>query len=137
MPSPHRRDQSASPAPPTSRSVSRVSSRLASRSPGRGSSPSPRRSILDPPPYSKLQKAGPAGLTNTPRNRQSYAGMSFSRSVSQTHDSGMLSPTKTTRPGTSLGHSGTGNRRVSLLPLPKPRSGGDSRSKLSERPPWR
>ncbi|PKX98430.1 KAR9 family protein [Aspergillus novofumigatus IBT 16806] len=137
MPSPHRRDQSASPAPPPSRSVSRVSSRLTSRSPARGASPSPGRSILDPPPYSKLQKPGLAGLTNTPRNRQSYAGMSFSRSVSQTHDSGMLSPTKTTRPGTSLGHSGTGNRRVSLLPLPKPRSGGDSRSKLSERPPWR
>ncbi|GFG25695.1 hypothetical protein IFM61606_05647 [Aspergillus udagawae] len=141
MPSPHRRDQSASPAPPTSRSVSRVSSRLASRSPARAASPSPHRSLLDPPPYSKLQKPGLAGLTNTPRNRQSYAGMSFSRSVSQTHDSGMLSPTKTTRPGTSLGHSGTGNRRVSLLPLPKPRSGGDStagsRSKLIDRPPWR
>jgi hypothetical protein len=138
MPSPHRRDQSASPAPSTSRSVSRVSSRLTSRSPGRGASPSPHRSILDPPPYSKLQKPGPAGLANTPRSRQSYAGMSFSRSVSQTHDSGMLSPTKTPRPGTSLGLSGTGNRRTSLLPLPKPR--GDStasRSKLSDRPPWR
>lgn len=137
MPNPRRRDQSASPAPLTARSVSRVSSRLSSRSPARGASPSPGRSILDPPPYSKLQKPDPAGLANTPRNRQSYAGMSFSRSVSQTHDSSMLSPTKTTRPGTSLGHSGTGNRRISLLPLPKPRSGGESRSKLSERPPWR
>ncbi|RHZ50924.1 KAR9 family protein [Aspergillus thermomutatus] len=141
MPGPYRRDQSASPAPSTARSVSRVSSRLASRSPARVASPSPHRSILDPPPYSKLQKSGSAGLANTPRNRQSYAGMSFSRSVSQTNDSGMPSPTKTTRPGTSLGHSGTGNRRISLLPLPKPRSGRDSaagsRSKLSERPPWR
>ncbi|KAF7116464.1 hypothetical protein CNMCM5793_004752 [Aspergillus hiratsukae] len=139
MPSPSRRDQSASPAPTTSRSVSRVSSRLTSRSPARGASPSPHRSILDPPPYSKLQKPGPAGLANTPRSRQSYAGMSFSRSVSQTHDSGMLSPTKTPRPGTSLGLSGTGNRRTSLLPLPKPRSGDSAagRSKLSDRPPWR
>lgn len=140
MPSPNRRDQSASPAPSTSRSVSRVSSTLTSRSPARGASPSPHRSILDPPPYSKLQKPGLAGLANTPRSRQSYAGMSFSRSVSQTHDSGMLSPTKTPRPGTSLGLSGTGNRRTSLLPLPKPRSGDStagSRSKLSDRPPWR
>lgn len=135
-----RRDLSASPAPP--RSVSRFTSRL-SRSPGRSGSPTPPNSILDPPPYSKLRKPAPSPapsqIPNTPRNRQSFAG-TFSRSVSREpgHDR-ISSPTKSTRPGTALGHSG--NRRTSLLPLPKPRSGRESaagtQSRLGQRPPWR
>lgn len=135
-----RRDLSASPAPP--RSVSRFTSRL-SRSPGRSGSPTPPNSILDPPPYSKLRKPAPSPapsqIPNTPRNRQSFAG-TFSRSVSREpgHDR-ISSPTKSTRPGTALGHSG--NRRTSLLPLPKPRSGRESaagtQSRLDQRPPWR
>lgn len=136
--SPSRRDFSASPAPP--RSVSRFSSRF-SRSPARAESPTPR-SILDPPPYSKLRKSSgqsEAEYVNAPRNRQSFAG-SFSRSVSRDPGTTRLSsPTKGNRPGTSLGHSG--NQRISLLPLPTPRSGRDSaagtRSRLEQRPPWR
>ncbi|EAW11265.1 KAR9 family protein [Aspergillus clavatus NRRL 1] len=139
VPNSSRRDQSVSPAPCNTRSMSRVSSRLAPRSPGRTASPSPSGLILDPPPYSKFQRPGAPPIANTPRNRQSYAGSSFSRSVSHGQDSGLLSPTKAPRPGTSLGHSS--NRRISLLPLPKPLSGRDSaagsRSKLAERPPWR
>lgn len=139
--SPSRRDLSASPAPPTARSVSGFSSRF-SRSPARAESPTPPRSILDPPPYSKLRKSSAQSQTsysNTPRNRQSFAG-SFARSMSREPDANRLSsPTKGPRPGTALGHSG--NRRISLLPLPKPRSGRDSaagsRSKLDQRPPWR
>ena len=135
-----RRDLSASPAPP--RSVSRFNNRL-SRSPGRNGSPTPPSSILDPPPYSKLRKPAPSPapsqIPNTPRNRQSFAG-TFSRSVSRDpgHDR-LSSPTKSTRPGTALGHSA--NRRTSLLPLPKAGSGRESaagtRSKLDQRPRWR
>ncbi|THC95996.1 hypothetical protein EYZ11_004543 [Aspergillus tanneri] len=106
-----RRDISVSPAPSATRSTSRISSRLASRSPVPPPSPSPGSSLLDPPP----------------------------RSVSQDQGRGLLSPTKAERPGTALGHSGS--RRISLLPLPKGRSGRDSaagsRSKLADRPPWR
>ncbi|KAE8388089.1 cortical protein KAR9-domain-containing protein [Aspergillus alliaceus] len=129
-----------SPAPSTARSSSRVSSRLASRSPNRTGSPTPNRSLLDPPPYSKLRRPpGMEAINNTPRNRQSFAGMSFSRSISHDYSRGLLSPTKADRPGTALGHSSS--RRISLLPLPKNKTGRDSsagtRSKLSERPPWR
>ncbi|PYH90027.1 KAR9-domain-containing protein [Aspergillus ellipticus CBS 707.79] len=124
-----RRDMSVSPAPMAPRSVSRVSSRLASRSPARHGSPTPSRNLLDPPPYSKLRR--PDGMSNTPRSRQSFAGLSFSRSVSHDHERDLASPTKAPRPGTSLGHGGS-NRRISLIPLPK--SGKD---KLSERPRWR
>ncbi|KAI9042474.1 KAR9 family protein [Aspergillus affinis] len=135
-----RRDLSASPAPSAGRSVSRVSSRLTSRSPAPPPSPSPGSSLLDPPPYSKLRRpAGTEHMVNTPRNRQSFAGTPFNRSVSQQYSNGLLSPTKADRPGTALGHSGS--RRISLLPLPKGRSGRDSaaenRSKLPERPRWR
>lgn len=137
------RGLSVSPAPPTTRSASRFSSQFLPRSPGRTASPTPR-SILDPPPYSKLRKppAPPpqAGMANTPRNRQSFAGTpSFSRSVSREPDQSRRSAAKPDRPGTALGHSG--NRRISLLPLPKPHSGRESvtgsRSKLEQRPPWR
>ncbi|KAE8409571.1 cortical protein KAR9-domain-containing protein [Aspergillus pseudonomiae] len=139
-----RRDLAVSPAPSTARSPSRVSSRvssrLASRSPNRTGSPTPNRSLLDPPPYSKLRRPpGAEGIINTPRNRQSFAGMSFSRSISHDYTRNLLSPTKAERPGTALGHGGS--RRISLLPLPRNKSGRDSsagtRSKLSERPPWR
>ncbi|RAH42435.1 KAR9 family protein [Aspergillus brunneoviolaceus CBS 621.78] len=137
---PYRRDMSVSPAPMSARSVSRVSSRLASRSPSRVASPTPNRSLLDPPPYSKLRR--PDGLATAPRSRQSFAGLSFSRSVSQDHSRALTSPTKappTPRPETSLGHAS--NRRISLIPLPKGRTGKDNapstRSKLGERPPWR
>jgi hypothetical protein len=136
-----RRDLSASPAPSTARSSSRVSSRLASRSPNRMASPTPSRSLLDPPPYSKLRRpAGLENINNTPRSRQSFAGLSFSRSVSQDHSRGLLSPTKADRPGTALGHSGS--RRISLLPLPKNKTGRESSvgpraNDLSERPRWR
>ncbi|OJK02281.1 hypothetical protein ASPACDRAFT_1080, partial [Aspergillus aculeatus ATCC 16872] len=137
---PYRRDMSVSPAPMSARSVSRVSSRLASRSPSRVASPTPNRSLLDPPPYSKLRR--PDGLATAPRSRQSFAGLSFSRSVSQDHSRALASPTKappTPRPETSLGHAS--NRRISLIPLPKGRTGKDNapntRSKLGERPPWR
>ena len=113
-----RRDTSASPIPGSLRSTSRVSSRFGSRSPNRNvSSPTPARSsLLDPPPYSRLYRQ--SGMSNTPRTRQSFAGppTAFSRSVSGT-TGGMESPSKSSRPGTSLGHSS--NRRTSLLPLPK------------------
>ncbi|KAL4932613.1 KAR9 family protein [Aspergillus undulatus] len=129
------RDVSASPIP---RAASRISSRLASRSPGRTASPSPGRSILDPPPYSKLRRpSGTENMNNAPRSRQSFAGMSFSRSVSQDQGPGPESPTKAGRPGTALGHSGS--RRISLLPLPRSRkdNAATTRSKLADRPPWR
>ncbi|KAL4909207.1 hypothetical protein BDW74DRAFT_146178 [Aspergillus multicolor] len=132
------RNSSASPVPPSTRSTSRISSRLGLRSPGRTASPSPGRSILDPPPYSKLRRPpGTENMPNAPRSRQSFAGTSFSRSVSQ--DQGRSdSPTKAARPGTALGHSGS--RRISLLPLPRNRNKDNTpstRSKLAERPPWR
>ncbi|KAB8220771.1 cortical protein KAR9-domain-containing protein [Aspergillus novoparasiticus] len=139
-----RRDFATSPAPSTTRSPSRVSSRvssrLASRSPNRTGSPTPNRSLLDPPPYSKLRRPpGAEGINNTPRNRQSFAGLSFGRSVSHDYNRGLLSPTKAERPGTALGHGGS--RRISLLPLPRNKTGRDSsagtRSKPNERPPWR
>ncbi|KAJ5081600.1 hypothetical protein NUU61_009864 [Penicillium alfredii] len=138
LPTPFHRDLSTSPAPSAGRSVSRVSSRLTSRSPGRNvSSPTPiRSSLLDPPPYSRLRR--PSGMSNTPRSRQSFAGLgSANRSASQSHDAGE-SPSKSTRPGTALGHSS--NRRTSLLPLPKPRNEKDrsaAQKKLDQRPPWR
>ncbi|KAL4979034.1 hypothetical protein BDW66DRAFT_116689 [Aspergillus desertorum] len=132
------RHLSASPVPPTTRSASRISSRLGLPSPGRTASPSPGRSILDHPPYSKLQRSAETeNMCNAPRSRQSFAGTSSSRSVSQ--DQGRSdSPTKAARPGTALGHSGS--RRISLLPLPRSRNKDNTpstRSKLSERPPWR
>ncbi|GKZ19511.1 hypothetical protein AbraIFM66951_011884 [Aspergillus brasiliensis] len=128
---PFRRDMSVSPGPMTARSMSRVSSRLTNRSPERMGSPTPNRSLLDPPPYSKLRR--PDGMSNAPRSRQSFAGLSFSRSVSHDHERNLASPTKTPRPGTALGHSA--NRRISLIPLPK--NNPTPRSKLGERPPWR
>lgn len=124
------REGSASPVPSARRATSRVSSRLTSRSPGRPApSPTPTRSILDPPPYSKLRKPAPDGTVNTHRNRQSFGG-SFNRNASQGNPR-ITSPKTAERPGTSLGHSG--NRRISLLPLPKVRA----KNKLDERPPWR
>lgn len=142
LPSPFRRDMSASPAPGAGpgRSTSRLSTRLASssRSPVRNvSSPTPARSsLLDPPPYSRLRR--PSGLSSAPRSRQSFAGMgsSFSRSVSQAQDP-VDSPSKSMRPGTALGHSG--NRRTSLLPLPKrnEKEKTAAQKKLDARPPWR
>ncbi|KAJ5287406.1 hypothetical protein N7478_003092 [Penicillium angulare] len=141
-----RRDLSASPAPSAGRSISRISNRFASssRSPVRNaSSPTPARSsLLDPPPYSRLRRpsnmssAATAGMTNTPRSRQSFAGVgsSFSRSVS--HNQGPdESPSKSMRPGTALGHSG--NRRTSLLPLPKRNDKTATEEKLDTRPRWR
>lgn len=150
-----RRDGSASPAPgagPGGRSISRLSSRLASssRSPSRNvSSPTPAKSsLLDPPPYSRLRRpsgvsnasgiSNISGMSNTPRSRQSFAGIgSFSRSVSSNQEP-MDSPSKATRPGTALGHSG--NKRTSLLPLPRLRAEKDraaTQKKLDARPPWR
>lgn len=140
---PFSRDQSVSPAPPTTRSASRFSSQFLPRNSGRTASPTPR-SILDPPPYSKLRKSPTpspqADMSNTSRNRQSFAGIpSFSRSVSREPDLSKPSPARPDRPGTALGHSV--NPRSSFLPLPKPRSGRDSaagsRSKLEQRPRWR
>jgi hypothetical protein len=142
----YRRDMSASPAPgagPGGRSMSRLSSRLASssRSPSRNiSSPTPAKSsLLDPPPYSRLRRASgvsnTSGMSNTPRSRQSFAGVSsFSRSVSSAQEQ-MASPTKSTRPGTALGHSG--NKRMSLLPLPTPKERTAAQKRLDARPPWR
>ncbi|CEL05465.1 hypothetical protein ASPCAL06583 [Aspergillus calidoustus] len=140
VPSPTRRDMSASPAPGTGRPASRVSSRLASRSPGRTASPIFSRSLLDPPPYSKLTRPpGAENMNNAPRSRQSFAGTSFSRSVSHDKDRSPDSPTSVARPGTALGHSGS--RRISLLPLPRGSARKDTtpatRSKLADRPPWR
>ncbi|KAJ5089955.1 hypothetical protein N7532_008639 [Penicillium argentinense] len=144
-----RRDMNASPAPgagPGGRSISRLSSRLASasRSPVRNiSSPTfARSSLLDPPPYSRLRRpsgvSNASGMSSTPRSRQSFAGVgSFSRSVS-TNQEFSESPSKSTRPGTALGHSG--NKRMSLLPLPRPRTEKDrtaAQKKLDARPPWR
>ncbi|KAL4887190.1 hypothetical protein BJY04DRAFT_204690 [Aspergillus karnatakaensis] len=134
------RDMSASPVPSAARSASRISSRLGLRSPGRTASPSPGRNLLDPPPYSKLRRPpGAENMNNAPRSRQSFAGTSFSRSVSQDQDRGLASPTKGERPGTALGHSGS--RRISLLPLPRNYNRKDTtptnRSKLADRPPWR
>ncbi|OGE48905.1 hypothetical protein PENARI_c025G11917 [Penicillium arizonense] len=136
FPSPFRRETSASPAPGAYRSTSRVSSRLGDRSPSRNiSSPSPARSsLLDPPPYSRLRRQ--SGMSNTPRSRQSYAGVSsaFSRSVSHAPDVSET-PSKASRPGTSLGHST--NRRVSLLPLPTRADHKPAAQKVDTRPPWR
>ncbi|GAD93595.1 hypothetical protein ACLA_089570 [Paecilomyces variotii No. 5] len=133
-PSPLSREASRSPVPPHMRSSSRAMSRLASPTPNRLYSPTPSRSILDPPPYSKLRKQSTPNLPTGARNRQSYAGISITRS------SPVEDRTKTQRPETSLGHS-TASRRLSGIPLPKFRSGRESaassRNKLAERPPWR
>ncbi|KAJ6160973.1 hypothetical protein N7470_004369 [Penicillium chermesinum] len=138
------RGMSSSPAPGAGRSISRLSSRLASssRSPARNvSSPTPAHSsLLDPPPYSRLRRPSnipnAPELSNTPRSRQSYAGVgsSFSRSVNtaDAHDS----PSKNARPGTALGHSG--HKRTSLLPLPKrDKERTAAQKKLDSRPPFR
>lgn len=130
------RPLSASPIPGSLRSTSRVSSRFGSRSPHRNvSSPTPRSTLLDPPPYSRLNR--PTGMSNTPRTRQSFAGppTAFSRSVSGAAG-GMESPSKSSRPGTSLGHST--NRRSSLLPLPKRMEKEQATPKpVDTRPRWR
>ncbi|KAJ5216033.1 uncharacterized protein N7498_002440 [Penicillium cinerascens] len=138
LPNPFRRESTASPIPGAlpGRSISRLSSRLASssRSPARNiSSPTPvRSSLLDPPPFSGLRR--PSGLSETPRSRQSFAGIpSFGRSVSRTQEP-TDSPSKSTRPGTALGHST--NKRASLLPLPK-RNDKTPAQKVETRPPWR
>lgn len=138
LPNPFRRESTASPVPGAhpGRSISRLSSRLASssRSPARNiSSPTPvRSSLLDPPPYSGLRR--PSGLSETPRSRQSFAGIpSFGRSVSRAQEP-TDSPSKSTRPGTALGHST--NKRASLLPLPK-RNDKTPAQKVETRPPWR
>ena len=137
FPSPYRRDMSASPNPGNYRANSRISSRLGSRSPNRNvSSPTPARSsLLDPPPYSRLRRQ--SGIPSTPRSRQSFAGTtsSFARSVSGT--TGVSdTPSKSTRPGTALGHST--NRRTSLLPIPKrTEDNSASHKKVDTRPRWR
>lgn len=141
LPSPFRRDMSASPAPGANRVSNRLSS---SRSPGRNvSSPTPvRSSLLDPPPFSRLRRntgVPNTGVTDTPRNRQSFAGLgsSFSKSVSL-KEVPTGNSSKQTRPGTALGHSG--QRRSSLIPLPKPQSEKNrstTQKKLDQRPPWR
>ncbi|KAL2217689.1 hypothetical protein M432DRAFT_549327 [Thermoascus aurantiacus ATCC 26904] len=140
-PSPLGRQASASPAPGR-RSSSRATSRLASPTPNRlTATPTPTGSVLDPPPYSKLRRQPSAmDLPSGRRNRQSYAGISVTRTrASDDHDAS--SPA---RPGTALGHSNNNNhnsRRSSMLPVPKARSGRESstssRSRLDERPPWR
>ncbi|KAJ5856389.1 uncharacterized protein N7529_010333 [Penicillium soppii] len=136
-PSPYRRDMSASPNPSSYQTNSRISSRLGSRSPNRNaSSPTPARSsLLDPPPYSRLRRQ--SGIPSTPRSRQSFAGTTsvFARSVSgPTNVSD--TPSKSTRPGTALGHSS--NRRASLLPLPKRMDENPaSYKKVDTRPRWR
>ncbi|KAJ5835633.1 hypothetical protein N7447_001659 [Penicillium robsamsonii] len=137
FPGSFRRDTSASPIPGGLRSTSRISSRLSSRSPSRNvSSPTPARpSLLDPPPYSRLYRQ--SGMSNTPRSRQSFAGppTTFSRSVSGTTN-GMESPSKSARPGTSLGHSS--NRRTSLLPVPRRMEKEPAAPKpVDTRPRWR
>ncbi|KAJ5328119.1 hypothetical protein N7452_008509 [Penicillium brevicompactum] len=136
FPNPSRRDLSASPNPSGHRANSRVSSRLGSRSPSRNaSSPTPiRSSLLDPPPYSRLRRQ--SGFPNTPRNRQSYAGTNpiFARSVSGTTDVSE-SPSKSSRPGTALGHST--NRRISLLPLPTRTDAPSPQKNVDNRPRWR
>jgi len=138
LPNPFRRDSTVSPAPGAhpGRSISRLSNRLASssRSPARNiSSPTPARSsLLDPPPYSRLRR--PSGLSEAPRSRQSFAGVpSFGRSVSGAQEP-IHSPSKSTRPGTALGHSS--NKRASLLPLPK-RNDKIAAQKVDTRPPFR
>ncbi|CAG7971772.1 unnamed protein product [Penicillium salamii] len=132
----YRRDLSASPNPNGYRANSRISSRLGSRSPNRNASPTPvRSSILDPPPYSRLRRQ--SGIPNTPRSRQSYAGLPqpiFARSVSGTTDVSEI-PSKSSRPGTALGHST--NRRISLLPLPKRTDGPAAPKNVDNRPRWR
>ncbi|KAJ5189297.1 Karyogamy protein KAR9 [Penicillium cf. griseofulvum] len=135
FPGSFRRDTSASPIPGGLRSTSRISSRFGSRSPSRNvSSPTPARpSLLDPPPYSRLHR--PPGMSSTPRSRQSFAGppTAFSRSVG--NKDGMESPSKSSRPGTSLGHSS--NRRTSLLPVPRREKEPATPKPVDTRPRWR
>ncbi|WEW58014.1 hypothetical protein PRK78_003481 [Emydomyces testavorans] len=140
--SPLSRESSSSPAPGL-RPPSHLNRGVTSPLPDRGVSPAPRKSsLIDPPPYSKLRKPvslaptpAPA-LTPTPRSRQSYAGSPSTRenSVSgRDKDDGYFK--NSTRPGTAMGHS---SRRVSLLPLPKTRSGRESAAgNVDDRPPWR
>ncbi|KAL2011986.1 hypothetical protein VTN00DRAFT_4704 [Thermoascus crustaceus] len=143
LPSPLGCEASASPAPGMrsgSRAGSRAASRLASPTPSRLLSPTPTGSLLDPPPYSKLRKQPSfADIPTGRRNRQSFAGISFTRTPANDQDMKGAS-SKVSRPETALGHS-SNNKRSSMLPLPKSRSGRDSsassRSKLDERPPWR
>ncbi|KUL88778.1 hypothetical protein ZTR_03529 [Talaromyces verruculosus] len=145
VPSPLSRATSSSPVP-TGRTGSRVghrtNSRLGAVSPSptspvavrsfSASTSSARPSVLDPPPYHKLRKST-ANLPTGLRNRQSYGGP---MTIKQTEEEN--SSTKSTRPGTSLGHS---SRRTSLLPQAKKTgresSAGTSKNKPDERPRWR
>ncbi|KAL2003701.1 hypothetical protein VTN02DRAFT_2732 [Thermoascus thermophilus] len=139
LPSPLGREASASPAPGMrsgSRAESRAASRLASPTPSRLLSPTPTAYFLDPAPHGKTPRRQPsmADIPSGRRNRQSLAGISFTRTPADDADA------NGPRPETALGHSSY-NRRYSMLPLPKARSGRDSAassaSKLDQRPPWR
>ncbi|KAJ5129659.1 uncharacterized protein N7515_005698 [Penicillium bovifimosum] len=130
------RDREMSSSPISGmRSTSRVSSRFGSRSPNHYlPSPTPARSsLLDPPPYSRLRRQ--SGIPSTPRSRQSFAGppTAFSRSTTAAREAA-VSPSRTERPGTALGHSL--NRRTSLLPLPKRKEPATPKP-VDTRPPWR
>ena len=133
VPSPLGRTTSMSPAPVV-RPPSRAVSQLVSPTTDRTVSPTPTGLALEPPLYSKLRKPS-AGLPIGPRSRQSYAGTPAVKTVQDTE---IDAETMNGRPGTALGHS---NRRSSMIPQPKNRSGYEnsfgSRSKPDERPPWR
>lgn len=136
--SPLSRESSASPAPGL-RPASHLNRGVTSPLPDRGGSPSPRLSstLIDPPPYSKLRKALPStpssGLPSVPRSRQSYAGIPASRESSVAGRD--RDDKRSSRPGTAMGYS---NRRVSLLPTPRARSGRESAaSNRDDRPAWR
>ncbi|KAN0078889.1 hypothetical protein V8E54_005402 [Elaphomyces granulatus] len=139
VPSPLGRTTSTSPVP-SMRSPSRVVSQLASPTTDRTVSPTPSGLTLEPPLYSKLRKPSAPGLSIGPRSRQSYAGTPAVKAVQDTEIDAETNgrPGTDGRPGTALGHS---NRRVSMIPQPKIRSGPEnssgSRKKPDERPPWR
>lgn len=125
----YRRDVSISPNPNAHQANGLIPNRNVS-------SPSLfRSSLLDPPPYSKLRRQ--SGIPTTPRGRQSFAGMTpiFARSISGSTDVSET-PSKSSRPGTALGHST--NRRTSLLPIPKRYEEHHAAPKKGDnRPRWR
>ncbi|KAI1973749.1 hypothetical protein LOZ04_005086 [Ophidiomyces ophidiicola] len=132
--SPLSRESSASPLP-GHRPHSRVDQQH-HRGRSGAASPAPRTSsssLIDPPPYSKLRKQSPGTPTPAPgaaRSRLSYMGGYSSSSGGG--GGGSRESSTPSRPGTAMGHA---SRRVSLLPMPKGRSGRESAA--GDRPPWR
>ncbi|KAI5292025.1 hypothetical protein KEM55_008143 [Ascosphaera atra] len=164
------RFRSSSPLPPeqepgtpsTSRFKGGAGSRMSMVGPPRGQHGN--GSVLDPPPYSKLQKpnsnsalsdgssGGSNGVPPVPRTSRSsifssshsrWGGGASSKKATH-HDDGQEDHAgrgkAPARPDTSLSHHSGSSKRISLLPLPRHKSAGKidaDAGKTPARPPWR